>query len=409
MIIKKTMRYHELRSKVMAGLGDFEEAYKEKIIYHELYVEVEKRNGEKLVNQIVNHQMDKATKRLDAIAKIGRELTTLKSDEAVLDEVYQNVSSMMDVANLGVGRLEEDAISYKTFFLEDSTIVTTIVTPLKEKNSLAVWCIDNTKEIVIGDLNQEYSKYVPGIRRWVYEGSSKHIQSVIYIPLLHRGKTIGILSVQSYEKNAYTQEDIETIRIISSYVAIGLVNAKQSEALRQLSIRDNLTGLLNRRGFSEGYDKLLKADNEAYSSVAMIMLDLDFFKAINDAHGHLAGDQVLSSIGRELSNIYSDVGQVLARLGGEEFALLVIDESIDIVEALSEDIRCTIENMCILYGDKSLSLTTSVGVAYYEDTMPELEELYQLSDDALYKAKKTGRNQVVLYKYYSDEEQDNVS
>lgn len=148
------------------------------------------------------------------------------------------------------------------------------------------------------------------------------------------------------------------------------------------SITDRLTGLYNRKTFIEYVESFLKADHK----VGVIFLDIDDFKHKNDTEGHAAGDQVLIQTGALLQEVIRGRG-VAGRLGGEEMVLLVVEDD---PYTIAELVR---ERLPIVAG-----VTASIGVAYSQDTSTA-QELIEKADDAMYEAKKNGKNRVVLYTY----------
>jgi len=168
------------------------------------------------------------------------------------------------------------------------------------------------------------------------------------------------------------------------------IAARLARQLHQLSLRDPLTGLLNRRAlgclFSEPYLQQLPC----YS---VIIVDIDHFKRINDKHGHSTGDAVLMRIGSILTQYSHDYCQVF-RLGGEEFALLLSGESQAKALALAETLRRHIAGNPFTHDERHIHLTTSLGVAEGNANRVKLEQVLNAADIAMYEAKQHGRNRV---------------
>lgn len=166
------------------------------------------------------------------------------------------------------------------------------------------------------------------------------------------------------------------------------------EALFLMSRTDQLTGLLNRRGFDEtAMAELQRADLLHFSVVAM-MCDIDHFKSINDQYGHEFGDVVLASIGKTLRTFGSDNRLVVARYGGEEFVIFAVGISADQAMIYAEALRQCCSNQQIANGLHSVHVTVSIGTAWAPEST-ELADLVRTADEALYGAKRRGRNCVV--------------
>lgn len=175
------------------------------------------------------------------------------------------------------------------------------------------------------------------------------------------------------------------------------VTSMQSELVR-LATTDSLTGLFNRRAFFDNAAKLAKLARYGHV-LSAVMLDLDHFKQINDAHGHNIGDVVLRRVAAEIAPLPGIAG----RLGGEEFGLLVESDLSDAVE-VAQEFQCGIERLKIFDGEKPVAVTCSLGVAEWEagDT---IDTLLRRADVALYEAKHTGRNKVVVADSYPPSDQ----
>ncbi len=167
------------------------------------------------------------------------------------------------------------------------------------------------------------------------------------------------------------------------------------ERINHLAAHDDLTGLLNRRRMSE----VVQAERErcvrSRRPLVLALLDLDFFKLVNDRYGHAAGDAVLCAFaGRVLDNLRST--DVLARWGGEEFLLLLPETSLDGALVLLERVRREVAELCVETANGEIRLTVSIGVAAgrVQETM---EQVLEHADEALYQAKAQGRDRVVVY------------
>lgn len=167
---------------------------------------------------------------------------------------------------------------------------------------------------------------------------------------------------------------------------------KQSQELLKLATIDPLTGLLNRRELDNRAGRTLSQAKRNKSSVAVMIIDIDFFKNINDTHGHAFGDAVLQHLGKILLQSHRE-HDIVARFGGEEFVLVLPD--IDDANALSvaEKIRVDIETAKI----NGINITVSIGVSINKNDKNDFDVLFKEADSALYKAKKNGRNRAILY------------
>ena len=226
-----------------------------------------------------------------------------------------------------------------------------------------------------------------------------------YIILLtSRNETVDIVTGLEMGANDYVVKPFSPVelqaRVQVGKRMLGLqneLNQAQQELAFQAS-HDVLTGLLNRRAIMEGLDKELARTSRQHQPFCVAMCDIDFFKAINDNYGHLAGDIVLKEVSQLISaemRQYDSVG----RYGGEEF-LLLLNASSEDAYSLLERIRLSIESTVFNYQDHALKVSISSGLADFQLLGHEQENASQLlidsADKALYKAKESGRNKVVL-------------
>lgn len=177
------------------------------------------------------------------------------------------------------------------------------------------------------------------------------------------------------------------------WIAADVTERREHERnLERLAATDPLTGLANRRALLEGVERELRRTDSAPSNGALLMLDLDHFKSINDTYGHAGGDKVLVHLAVLLRNMLRQ-HDVAGRLGGEEFAVLLPEANLDSATAIAERLRVAVERSTIEFEGKNITVTASIGLAPLEG---EVDRVFAMADEALYRAKKEGRNRTVL-------------
>lgn len=335
--------------------------------------------------EMAKSEMNMAISELQKISKIGKLVThSLKMTE-IMTELYTQLKGVMDLDVVGICVYEPDnavlrykEIIKKGIFLDERTL------PLNDSESLAASCIVNRKMV-----------YKPHLKNAL-------MTSVLYFPLWAQNKVLGAFTVQSEQESAFSQKDIEMLSALTSYIAIAVNNSIQSELLiRQknelelLSNTDVLTKLYNRRfmvqRLSEAWERYLRE----HIPFSLALMDMDFFKRINDSFGHAGGDYMLVET---VNQIQSQIRpyDILARWGGEEFLLLMPNTSVDTASSICERIRTAVETYAYRYDDKQVSSSITIGLAESEEaTSPE--DLIRKADQYLYVGKETGRNKVVAY------------
>jgi len=226
----------------------------------------------------------------------------------------------------------------------------------------------------------------------------------VCIPLIANGEAMGTLSLQQDmdlpRPSDLQDADADARRhqlaaAVAEHLSLALANLNLRETLRLQAVRDSLTGLYNRRYMQEFLDRELHAARRKQRSVAVMMLDLDHFKRYNDNFGHSAGDKALAAVGEALLRSVR-AEDVACRYGGEEFALILPECSLKQAMIRAEEIRRRVKE-CPLRRDQepTEALTVSIGVAAFDETTDRVDLILKCADEALYEAKRQGRNRVV--------------
>jgi two-component system cell cycle response regulator len=173
------------------------------------------------------------------------------------------------------------------------------------------------------------------------------------------------------------------------------VELQYHETIYTLTIVDGLTGVNNKRYFLEYLEREMGRCHRYGRPLTLMMFDIDFFKKINDVHGHLAGDYVLRELAQTVKRMVRKE-QCFARYGGEEFALVVPEDGLEKARIFAEKIRRTIEEKQFSFENQDIPVTLSIGVADMTPDMVDPLQFIKVADANLYKAKKAGRNRVVV-------------
>jgi diguanylate cyclase (GGDEF)-like protein len=215
----------------------------------------------------------------------------------------------------------------------------------------------------------------------------------VCVPMAVHGETLGVLSLCTDRPGGLTERQRQAARVMADQVSLALANLRFQEALRDLSIRDALTGLYNRRYLEESLSREIARASRQQQPLAVVMMDVDHFKRLNDAQGHEAGDAVLAEVGKLLAR-RTRAEDIACRFGGEEFCLIL--PGIDGPTALrrADDLRRAVARLDVRYGQVPLGpVTMSAGVAVYSGQGGE--SVIAAADAALYRAKRSGRDRVM--------------
>lgn len=239
--------------------------------------------------------------------------------------------------------------------------------------------------------------YASGPRQilWAYPA----LMAVFYLVKAREAIALAVILIVALMPKFIPAEDsfqtttvVITIVVMSAFAyAFSTITNRQQELLISLATRDPLTGAGNRRALESKLGDVVAGFSRRRSAESLIMLDLDHFKAVNDAHGHAVGDQILIRI-TEIVNLRIRVTDGLYRIGGEEFVVVLQGQSIEQAAHLAEQLRTLVEANELV---PDRSVTISLGVAEIKDGEDRNDWLHR-ADEALYRAKNNGRNTTVL-------------
>ena len=208
--------------------------------------------------------------------------------------------------------------------------------------------------------------------------------------LSHQGECLGELSL--YSRTPLPEAALEQLQRAIGCLLFPLCNALLYRRAVQASLKDPLTGAGNRVALEQALSREIDLSRRYGQALSVIMLDMDHFKALNDSHGHHAGDAALRAVALLLREQLRNIDRVF-RFGGEEFVLLLSNTGADAAAIVGERIRLAIEQLPLLVGEKAVPLSASLGCATYRlGEAPQA--LLQRADQALYKAKRGGRNRL---------------
>ncbi|GEM_PF-323019 len=213
------------------------------------------------------------------------------------------------------------------------------------------------------------------------------LRSILCLPLRLRGETLGVIYIDNpYQKGIFTEDDLEAMKGFADQAAVAIQNARLFEA----AVRDGCTGLFGHAYFEKRLSEGLKAEP---SSASVAILDLDRFKAVNDLYGHEAGNRILAETAALVREAASErEGAVEARFGGDEFEVFLPGAGRDEALAFAEALRRCVEETPFCVEASTLHLTISAGVASYPSDATDGDALLRRADEALYRAKRLGRN-----------------
>lgn len=307
-----------------------------------------------------------------------------------------NLNSFLDIVG-AITNFEVAAIALTEEF--DSKILTVmavrnipenIIGSAVDSESLLAWVVNHKQYLDMRRFDSK-KRTKPLINsKW----KSSNLQRVILYPLMLEERVLGsfLLGFRNTGPDDYEKRILE---ILANQACIAISNAFLFEQVKRMATTDGLTGVYNHRYFQEKFTKILLRAERYGEKFSLMLLDIDFFKKVNDTYGHPVGDIVLKKVAEILSSIARKV-DIVARYGGEEFAIICVNEDKKNALKLAERLRKEIEETVIIFEGGKLKVTASMGVASYPEDGIDKPSIIEKADKALYEAKHSGRNRVVL-------------
>jgi diguanylate cyclase (GGDEF)-like protein len=223
-------------------------------------------------------------------------------------------------------------------------------------------------------------------------------KSALIVPLVVSNKVIGSMQLFAAEEEAFTREDAQLLWMLSLVAENQLTRDYENEGLIRFAFTDFLTGLRTRGYFEQQLDLEIKRAERKQTPIALLMIDIDHFKSLNDSYGHHIGDQVLRDVSAVLMKDMREI-DTAARYGGEEFVIVLPETNTAGALQVAHRIRRSVEQAKFFAGSPRQveHLTISIGVAIFDQDAQSKRELIEFADAALYAAKNAGRNQVIDY------------
>jgi diguanylate cyclase (GGDEF)-like protein len=307
--------------------------------------------------------------------------------QEILDQIGRTVSGLLEGRAMSLMLLEADGHTLTTVAGDVHLSGGGKIAP----PGPSVTAVREKRPVAIADIGREADG-----RLWAQRLRDYGYRACLAIPLVVQDRARGCLNLYVAEPHEFGDDEIQLFSTFASQAAVSIENARLFEETRQLAITDALTGLANHRQFYNQLSREVRRAQRYDRPLSLLMLDLDFFKVFNDRHGHLAGDQALREVAGILRQNARSV-DILARYGGEEFAIILPETDLQRAALHGERIRAAVGGHPFAAAKAGVgSVTVSIGVAALTRRMRKSQDLVHDADQALYRAKASGRNQLAL-------------
>jgi diguanylate cyclase (GGDEF)-like protein/PAS domain S-box-containing protein len=325
-----------------------------------------------------------------ALFRVGEEAASAQDIESVFAAVHQIVGELMDARNFYIALLDPEAglVSYPYFVDEfDSPPV-----PRPPGRGLTDYVLRTGRPLLASP--QAFDELW---RAGEVESLGAPSVDWLGVPLKSGPRVIGAIVVQSYDESArFGPRDRDLLAHVAQHVASAIESKRAAQQIRHMAFHDPLTDLPNRVLLFDRLSLAVAQAHRAGSNLAVVFLDLDRFKVINDSLGHSVGDQLLRSIAGRVRGVLRE-GDTLARLGGDEFVLLLpevgsVGSAVRVAETIRKSFRRPVD-----VGGQELFITASMGLSLYPYDGEDADTLVRNADIAMYRAKESGRDNCQLY------------
>ena len=384
----------EVESNIYHGKQDFLEVYERNL---QLEKEIEERTRE----------LNIANRRMLTLQHIWDMMNSSRPLVSVLKTIVNSIQGELGYIHSSIMRKQQDENGVYLSVVAESDNETIkradniLQTPIQArrlayvKDGMFAQALENKKIIQSKNIGNSLQTIMPEVKQSVIEEilEDKSIRSIIIIPLYSREQPFGVFCVFS-SREELAESETDFLAIFAQQIELAITIADLFEKVKEQAVTDGLTGLYNRRYFEEYLKKEVTRAKRINQPFSIIGLDLDYLKKINDRYGHAYGDMAIKAIADVLKSNARSI-DTAARMGGEEFNIILPGVTSDGAMIAAERIRKAIEAKEL---DTIGQITASIGVATFLEHSDNIEDILELTDQAMYLSKQNGRNQVTLAK-----------
>lgn len=338
---------------------------------------------------VLAHTFNRMTFNISVLYNVSNAMNFISDSDKLLNIILDKALEALQAERGSLMLLsdEEDTLMVKVIRGLDAEAASFIKIRVGEGVAGYVAATGEPMTVNRGDEDDRFKRYQEWINR-------SRISSLLCVPLKVEDKVLGVVNIVNKRgEQPFNENDVKLMMVLGAQVAVTLSKAK----LYEDSITDGMTKLFIHRYFQARLDDELKRARRYKTNLSLIMFDIDHFKNFNDTYGHQQGDIVIAGVARILRQTIREQVDIASRYGGEEFAVIMPETSLEGAKTLAERIRRNIEIHEFPGQEKPLHVTVSLGISTFPEDAVEKNVLIKLADEALYAAKEAGRNNVQIY------------
>lgn len=338
-------------------------------------------------NETLRQELDTANKEIEFFEDVGKTLTSSLELNKILVAVMRKTKEIIGAEAWSVLVVDE-ATGDLVFERADTKKVEKY--RLKPGEGIAGWVAQEGIAVIVPDVSLD--------KRFSSRANKQthfKTRSLMCVPIKSQGRVIGVLEVVNKTTGEpFTKEDLNLLMRLVDQAALTIERTTLYQKMAELVVTDDLTKLFNTRYLNRTIETEIQRSNRYKTSISLIFIDIDYFKNINDQHGHLIGSKILVELGQLIIKCLRSI-DIVARYGGDEFVVVLPQTPPQAAVQIAERIRKSVEQNTFLKKEGyALKMTASFGVASYPESAKTKENLIRLADEAMYRVKYTTRNGV---------------
>jgi diguanylate cyclase (GGDEF)-like protein/PAS domain S-box-containing protein len=335
-------------------------------------------------------EVNRYTKQLETLFNIGTTVSQTLNLEELLVNVLDKVLEVTGVEVTGIFLLDEKKheLVLRAYRGMSPSFVREL-RALSAGNGVLRQVLEMGKPLLVENVSADHRFNHHGARK-------KRVQSFAAVSIMAKERILGVMGIGSYGHREFPDWEVRMLGTVANQVGMAIENAQLYEHALELAFTDSLTGLYNRRYLMDQVEREFIRAQRNKAPLSLVMVDLDGLKAINDRFGHHVGDRFLKEVAG-IVKVNTRASDIAARWGGDEFMLLAPGTDSRSAIKIAERIRAQVERYKMKLEGEEVGITVSAGIVSYPDHAPAVAELLKKADQAMYNAKKGGKNQASIF------------
>ncbi len=348
----------------------------------------------KMENTLLKQELRQRTRELSFFINSSKALTSALEFKKVLKIIMEKAQTLIKCEDWSLLLLDEETQELYFEMSKEKKAKDVMNRRIKMGEGIAGWVAKKGIPQIVADLPRD-SRFNRSVERRNYN----HAKSILCVPIVNKRRPIGVLEmVDKVSGEPFEEKDLDLLVKLVDQAAIAIERSQLYQKMADLARTDDLTKLFNFRHLDQTLDLEIRRCQRYGSQVSLIFLDMDYFKLVNDRHGHLMGSKVLVEVAQILTNNLRDI-DIIARYGGDEFVVVLPETNVDTTYQISQRLQQATRDHDFLNEEGlKIKLSASFGISGYPVHAKNKKDLILLADQAMYQAKYGGRDRICIAK-----------